>query len=71
MAMLQCPKCGSREIDTGYLMSAGKVGYRSRVQKNPFVTCDTPCELCLACGYLEIYIDALSRQEIREKRSQR
>lgn len=57
IAMDKCPKCGSKAIDSGKLMSAGGVGYKSDKQRVLFVKTNCKAYACFDCGYVESYVD--------------
>lgn len=67
MTMKQCPKCNSTSIDTGKIMSAGAIAYRSgRFRFGPLSSnCDT--YVCLECGYTETYVDQKYMEKIKAR----
>lgn len=67
MAMESCPKCGSAEIDTGAILSAGKISYKTDLQKHPFLGPNAVTYCYLQCGYTETYVDEEYRKKIRER----
>ncbi len=44
MAMRECPKCECMEIDSGWVLSAGKIAYKSDKLRYPIYesNCKTP-----------------------------
>ncbi len=66
MAMTKCPKCGSEDIDLGYVQSAGTIGYKSDKHKI-LVNSNTRSYCCMACGYVETYVDQDYRDRVRAK----
>ena len=66
MAMKNCPKCGSTEIDTGAILSAGRVLYKTDLQRHLFQSPNIVTYCCLACGYVESYVNESYRLKIRK-----
>jgi len=58
MAMRECPKCRCIEIDSGWILSAGKIAYKSDGQKYPFSGGNCRTYVCTSCGYVESYVDS-------------
>ncbi len=56
MAMTTCSRCGSTEIDSGRLISAGDVLYHSARHTYAFLKNQT-AYVCLNCGYTELYVN--------------
>lgn len=56
MAMKECPKCGGSEIDLGWILSAGKIAYKSDKMKYPMVGGNIRTHVCQNCGYAESYV---------------
>lgn len=65
MAMETCPKCGNANIDRGWILSAGKIAYKSDTQKYPFSGGNVRTYVCLECGYAESYVDSEYLQKIK------
>ncbi len=56
MVMTKCPKCACTRIDSGRLMSAGGVTYKS--DKHMVVlNSNSRAYVCTNCGYVETYVD--------------
>lgn len=55
--MKPCPKCGSDKIDSGHIVSAGIVEYRTDQTGSPFNSGKCRAYTCLDCGYVEIYVN--------------
>lgn len=66
MAMKECPKCGSIKIDRGWILSAGKIAYKSDTQKYPFSGGNIRSYACTACGFVESYVDEQYLEKIRK-----
>ena len=56
MSMKRCPKCSSTRIDSGWVLSAGKIAYRSDGLPLPFEGGNVRSYVCRDCGYLESYV---------------
>ncbi len=67
MKMQKCPKCGSTNIDTGKVQSAGTIGYKSDEHKVLFNS-NTHSYCCLDCGYVETYVDQEYLERIKAKK---
>jgi predicted nucleic-acid-binding Zn-ribbon protein len=64
MVNKKCPKCGSENLDRGRI-GPGVVGYTSHNQRflsNPVGPIDA--EVCLDCGYTELYVNV---EKLKEK----
>ncbi len=57
MSMEECPKCGCTEIDSGWILSAGKIAYKSDKQRYPMTGGNCRTYACTNCGYIESYVD--------------
>jgi len=57
MAMEVCPKCKSTEIDCGWILSAGKVAFKSDSMKYPMQGGNVRTFVCTSCGYIESFVD--------------
>lgn len=66
MSLNKCPKCGSDQIDSGHVVSAGIVEYRTARTRSPFKTGKCQAYACLDCGYVELYVDPEYRGKVRE-----
>ena len=64
-AMRECPKCGCTEIDSGWILSAGKIAYKSDGQKYPFSGGNCRTYVCTNCGYIESYVDSEYLKKIK------
>jgi len=67
MVMLKCPKCGCTEIDSGWILSAGKIAYKSDKLKYPFAGGNCKTYVCTSCGYAESYVDSEYLNKIKLK----
>ncbi len=65
MEMSECPKCGCTEIDSGWILSAGKIAYKSDGQKYPFSGGNCRTYVCTGCGYMESYVDSEYLKKIK------
>lgn len=54
--MSKCPKCGSEEIDSGWILSAGKIAYKSDKKNYPFSGGNVRSYACKNCGYVESFL---------------
>jgi len=56
----KCPKCGSDNLDRGHMSTTyGIWGYRSDKQRFlSFPINDIEAQVCLDCGYIELYVNA-------------
>jgi len=76
MAMKECPKCGSTDIDIGGLVEGGP-GHSTDLwltyisDKSGFFgkTCKTKVYMCLKCRYIETYADEKKFEKFKEKLS--
>ena len=66
MSMKTCPKCGSDKIDSGQIVSAGVVEYRSDQARSPFNSGKCKASACLDCGYVEMYANSIYLQKIKD-----
>ena len=66
MSMSECPKCGSKKIDSGWILSAGKIAYKSDNQRYPFSGGNVRSYACTDCGYVESYVTEEYLEKIRE-----
>ena len=64
-----CPKCGQTFIDTGRLMSAGGVTYKSDKHRL-VIDSNTRSRVCMNCGYVETYVDQVYLEKVRRKYEQ-
>ena len=64
LEMIECPKCGSRDIDSGWILSAGKIAYKSDKKRYPFEGGNVRTYACVNCGYLESYVNAEYRRDL-------
>jgi len=67
MTMETCPKCSSSKIEVGWILSAGKIAFRSDRLPYPFTGGNVRTYVCLDCGYTESYIDAKYLEKIKSK----
>ena len=58
MVMNRCPKCESSEIDSGWILSAGKIAYKSDTQRYPFSGGNCRTYVCINCGFVESCVDS-------------
>ncbi|MCK5127252.1 MAG: hypothetical protein KAR42_13440 [candidate division Zixibacteria bacterium] len=56
MSMTECPKCASAQIEQGWILSAGKIAFRSDGLSYPFEGGNVRTYVCLDCGYTESYV---------------
>ncbi|KAA3635915.1 MAG: hypothetical protein DWP97_03780 [Calditrichaeota bacterium] len=56
MQMKKCVHCGNENIDTGWILSAGKIAYKSDKLKYPLEGGNVRSFVCTKCGYLESYV---------------
>ena len=56
MNIKKCDKCGALEIDVGWILSAGKIAYKSDKMKYPFEGGNVRSFVCIQCGYIESYV---------------
>lgn len=68
MSMKNCPKCGCTEIDSGWILSAGKIAYKSDSQKYPFSGGNIRSFACTGCGYVESYVTEEYLEKVRKSR---
>lgn len=54
--MTECPKCGATEIDSGWILSAGKIAYKSDTKRYPFSGGNVRSYACVKCGFVESYV---------------
>ena len=54
--MNKCDKCGNVEIDIGWILSAGKIAYKSDKMKYPMQGGNVRTYVCLNCGYIVSYV---------------
>ena len=66
MAMEKCPKCGSTAIESGQLVSAGGVSFKSDKHRAIFHQ-NARSYACLDCGYVETYVDPEYREKVRRQ----
>ncbi len=66
MVMRKCPKCGGTEIDRGWILSAGRIAYKSDGQRYPFVGGNCRTYVCTGCGYAESYVDSEYLNKIKQ-----
>jgi len=66
MAMHDCPKCRCTKIDSGWILSAGKIAYKSDGQRYPMSGGNCRTHVCTDCGYVESYVDAEYLARIRD-----
>ncbi len=67
MTMQKCLKCGSDNIDSGKVQSAGTVGFKSDKHK-VLINSNTHSYCCLDCGYVETYVDQEYLERIKAKK---
>jgi len=67
MVMNRCPKCESSEIDSGWILSAGKIAYKSDTQRYPFSGGNCRTYVCVSCGFVESYVDSEYLAKIKAK----
>ena len=67
MAMEKCPKCGCDEIDSGWILSAGKIAYKSDKLRYPFEGGNCKTYVCTGCGYIETYVQSEYLEKIKAK----
>jgi len=70
MAMNRCVKCQSEDIDRGWILSAGKVYYKSDVHKSLLMSARCKTFVCVNCGYSETYVDPGYFAKLRAKNDQ-
>jgi predicted nucleic-acid-binding Zn-ribbon protein len=70
MSMTECPKCHATEIDSGWVLSAGKIAYRSDKLSYPLEGGNVRTYVCLVCGYLESYVAPEYLEKIKAKKGQ-
>jgi predicted nucleic-acid-binding Zn-ribbon protein len=69
MSMDKCPKCLSSTIEAGWILSAGKIAFRSDRLRYPFTGGNVRTYVCLDCGYAESYVDPKYLEKIKSKLS--
>lgn len=69
MAMKECPKCRGTEIDAGWILSAGKIAYKSDKMRYPMQGGNVRTFVCKGCGYVESYADREYLEKIVETES--
>jgi hypothetical protein len=67
MVMNRCPKCDGSEIDSGWILSAGKIAYKSDTQRYPFSGGNCRTYVCIDCGFVESYVDSEYLAKIKAK----
>ncbi len=70
MSMTECPKCRATEIDSGWILSAGEIAYRSEGLPYPIEGGNVRTFVCLTCGYLESYVAPEYLEKIKSKKGQ-
>ena len=66
MEMKKCTQCGNNEIDSGWILSAGKIAYKSDKLKYPIEGGNVRSYVCKKCGYVESYVSEEYLKEISE-----
>jgi len=56
MTIDKCMKCECTDIDSGWILSAGKVAYKSDDLRYPLEGGNVRSYVCLKCGYMESYV---------------
>lgn len=67
MPMKTCPKCTSTRIESGWILSAGKIAFRSDHLPYPFTGGNVRTYVCVNCGYTESYVEEKYLERIRAK----
>ncbi|RKX27208.1 MAG: hypothetical protein DRP45_01585 [Candidatus Zixiibacteriota bacterium] len=69
MSMAECPKCSSARIDKGWILSAGKIAFRSDGLPYPFSGGNVRTYVCVDCGYTESYVEREYLDKIKSKKN--
>lgn len=64
--MCKCPKCGSSDIDSGWILSAGKIAYKSDKKRYPLSGGNVRSYACVNCGYVESFVSEEYFTEIKK-----
>ncbi|MBU2691262.1 MAG: hypothetical protein KJ970_10055 [Candidatus Eisenbacteria bacterium] len=62
-----CPKCSCTQIEQGWILSAGKIAFKSDEMPYPFSGGNVRTFVCMECGYTESYVDEGYRNKIKAK----
>lgn len=65
--MTECPKCGSNEIDSGWILSAGKIAYKSDKMRYPMEGGNVRSYACVQCGFVESFVSEEYLVKVRMK----
>ncbi|MFH1372206.1 MAG: hypothetical protein ABII79_00190 [bacterium] len=65
--MKKCPKCACTAIDSGRILSAGRIYYKSDSLKRRLASGTCTTYVCTACGFCETYINAEYLNKIKSK----
>ena len=68
MQMEACPKCSCNRIELGWILSAGKIAFRSDGMPYPFTGGNVRTCVCMECGYTESYVEKKYLDRIRSKK---
>ena len=69
MSMEMCPKCSCDQIELGWILSAGKIAFRSDDMPYPLSGGNVRTYVCMECGYIESYVDKKYLEKIISKNS--
>ena len=66
MTMKTCAKCGKSEIDMGWILSAGKIAYKSDNMRYPMEGGNIRTFVCMECGYAESYVSTEYLEKLKK-----
>lgn len=66
MTMKTCAKCGAAEIDQGWILSAGKIAYKSDQLKYSLQGGNVRTFVCIKCGYVESYVSPEYLEKLKQ-----
>lgn len=69
MATKKCAKCGETEIDVGWILSAGKIAYKSDNMRYPMDGGNVRTYVCKGCGYVESYVTPEYLEKLKSPKS--
>lgn len=68
MPMELCPKCSCARIEPGWILSAGKIAFKSDDMPYPFTGGNIRTDVCMGCGYAESYVDEKYLDKVRSSK---
>ena len=68
MPMEVCPKCSCAQIELGWILSAGKIAFKSDDMSYPFTGGNIRTHVCMDCGYTESYVDKTYLDKMKLKK---